>query len=211
MFLDLGKGDNIAMFYYFGAETQDDIPKYGNHHSFAANSLEELHQWGEWLEANGHEVKMRNTYEVFSSIYVWDPNGRWFEIAANHRPLGAVDAEDGQLTARALIVAAAEKAKKITRMWEIKAQLVEEQEGAIASPALIFPKLDEFMWIPAAAGDSVNTTYDRGNFTVLEADQTLQLTRPNDLPESLWWSLGTGGVKGKITHFNDHQITITTT
>jgi len=208
MFLDLGKGDNIAMFYYFGAETKEDIPKYGNHHSFAANSLEELQQWGEWLEANGYPVKMRNTYEVMSSIYVWDPNGRWFEIAANHRPLNDIDAEDGQLTAQALVVAAGEKAKSITRMWEVKADLVEAQEGPIEGPALICPKIEEFDWAIPAAGDSLKKTYDRGNFTVLQGEGELRLVKPDEIPEALWWTCGTGGVKGTVSSFDEREIVI---
>jgi catechol 2,3-dioxygenase-like lactoylglutathione lyase family enzyme len=209
MFLDLGKGDNIAMFYYFGVEDPKDIPKYGNHHSFAANSLEELERWGDWLEANGHTVKMRNTYEVMSSIYVWDPNGRWFEIAANHRPLNEIDAEDAELTAQALLVAAEEHAKTITRMWELKAGLVEEREGEIVGPALVFPNLDEFAWVPAAAGDTLGRVYDRGVFTVAEGKSgRLHLRKPAELPEALWWTCGTGGVRGTVSNFDDASITI---
>lgn len=208
MFLDLGKGDNIAMFYYFGAKDPSEWPKYGSHHSFAAGSVEELNEWGEWLEANGHQVKMRNVYEVMTSLYVWDPNGRWFEIAANHRPLNELDAEDAELTARALVIAAEEKAPGIDRMWALKAGLIEEQEGEIGSPALVFPKLPEFEWIPEAAGDSVLKTYDRGSFTVVEGDGELKLTKPAELPESLWWTCGTGGVKGRIGHFDASDLTI---
>jgi catechol 2,3-dioxygenase-like lactoylglutathione lyase family enzyme len=208
MFLDLGKGDNIAMFYYFGAESPKDWPRYGNHHSFAAGSVEELDEWAAWLEANGHEVKVRNVYEVMTSIYLWDPNGRWLEIAANHRPLGAIDAEDAELTAQALIVAAGEKAPGIQRMWELKAGLIEAQEGEIGSTALIFPKIPEFAWIPKAAGDSVTKTYDRGSFTVIEGDGALTLRKPEDLPESLWWTCGTGGIKGRIESFDKQDLTL---
>lgn len=208
MFLDLGKGDNIAMFYYFGVDKKEDIPKYGSHHSFAASSVEELNQWAEWLEANGHEVKMRNVYEVMTSIYVWDPNGRWFEIAANHRPLNDIDAEDAELTAQALVQAAAEKAGSITRMWDIKAGLVEAQEGAVEGPAIIFPKLGEFDWIEESIHGSFSTA-ERGNFTAATADgDELRITKPPELPESLWWTCGTGGVKGTIASFDDQEIVI---
>jgi catechol 2,3-dioxygenase-like lactoylglutathione lyase family enzyme len=208
MFLDLGKGDNIAMFYYFGAKDPSEWPKYGSHHSFAANSLEELEEWGEWLEANGHEVKMRNTYEVMSSIYVWDPNGRWFEIAANHRPLGPLDAEDGELTAEALCLAADEKASGIERMWEIRGGLVEERFGKVGAPALIHAKLPEWEWIPDAAGETLVKTYDRGNFAVAEGEGELRLVKPAEIPEALWWTVGTGGVKGRLTHFDDKELVI---
>jgi catechol 2,3-dioxygenase-like lactoylglutathione lyase family enzyme len=209
MFLDLGKGDNIAMFYYFGVHDPKDWPKYGTHHSFTANSLEELDEWADWLEANGHEIQQRNTYEVMSSIYVWDPNGRFLEIAANHRELNEIDAEDAELTAQALCQAAAEKADSITRMWAIKAGLVEEREGAVEQgPALIYPNLDEFAWIPEGAGSTLAKTQSLGNFTAVIGDGELRLEKPADLPESLWWTCGTGGVKGELAHFDEQELVI---
>lgn len=208
MFLDLGKGDNIAMFYYFGVHDPKDFPRVGTHHSFTANSLEELDQWADWLEASGYELAQRNTYEVFSSVYVWDPNGRFLEIAANHRPLNELDAEDGQLTAEALKVAADEKAPKIGRMWELKAGLVEERYGAVGDCAVIFPNLEEFAWIPEAAGETASRTVERGSFTALEGDDGLKLTKPADLPESLWWAVGTGGIKGTIQSHDEHELVV---
>jgi catechol 2,3-dioxygenase-like lactoylglutathione lyase family enzyme len=210
MFLDLGKGDNIAMFYYFGVDDPAKWPKYGSHHSFAAGSLEELEQWASWLEANGYEIAQRNTYEVMSSIYVWDPNGRFLEIAANHRPLNDVDAQDAELTAEALKLAADEHAPSITRMWELKAELVEQQQGVqLQGPAIIFPRLQEFAWIPQGAGDTAGRTTDLGAFTGLEsAGGTLRLSKPDELPESLWWTVGTGGVKGTIESHDEHQLVI---
>jgi catechol 2,3-dioxygenase-like lactoylglutathione lyase family enzyme len=210
MFLDLGKGDNIAMFYYFGIEDPAKWPRRGTHHSFAANTLEELDQWATWLEANGWKIEQRNTYEVMSSLYVWDPNGRFLEIACNHRPLNEIDAVDANLTAEALIIAADEKAAKITRMWEIKAELVQTQEGKrLGSPGIIFPKLDEFAWIPEGAGETAGKTTDLGAFTGLESkDGTLTLTKPAELPESLWWTVGTGGVNGTIQSHDATTLTV---
>lgn len=210
MFLDLGKGDNIAMFYYFGVDDPAKWPKYGTHHSFMANGLDELEQWATWLEANGHEIHQRNTYEVMSSIYVFDPNGRYLEIAANHRPLNEIDAEDAELTAEALKMAADEKAPSITRMWELKAGLVEQQQGTtLEGPAIIFPKLDEFAWIPAGAGETAGESTDLGAFTGLQSvNGKLTLTKPDELPESLWWTVGTGGVKGRIEDHTPTELTI---
>lgn len=210
MFLDLGKGDNIAMFYYFGVEDPAKWPRYGTHHSFTANSLEELERWAEWLEANGYHIHQRNTYEVMSSIYVFDPNGRYLEIAANHRPLNEIDAEDAQLTAEALKLAADESAPSITRMWELKAQLVESTHGVeLGRPAIIFPKLEEFAWIPTSAGETAGRTTDLGAFTGLEAaERTLRLHKSVDLPESLWWTAGTGGIKGAIALHDERELVI---
>jgi catechol 2,3-dioxygenase-like lactoylglutathione lyase family enzyme len=210
MFLDLGKGDNIAMFYYFGVDDPARWPKYGTHHSFTASSLEELEQWAAWLEANGHEIHQRNTYEVMSSIYVFDPNGRYLEIAANHRPLNDIDAEDAELTAEALKVAADEKAPSITRMWELKAGLVEERAGvSLQEPAILFPKLEEFAWIPGGAGSTAGRTVELGAFTgLIAAADELRVQKPDQLPESLWWTAGTGGVKGTIAKHDERELVI---
>jgi catechol 2,3-dioxygenase-like lactoylglutathione lyase family enzyme len=210
MFLDLGKGDNIAMFYYVGVDDPAKWPRRGSHHSFAANSLEELDQWATWLEANGYTIEQRNTYEVMSSIYVWDPNGRFLEIACNHRPLNEIDAADAELTAEALKLAADENAQSITRMWELKAGLVEQQQDVtLEGPAIIFPKLDEFAWIPEGAGETAGKTTDLGAFTGLQsAGPAIRLTKPEALAESLWWTVGTGGVKGRIEDHTPTELTI---
>jgi catechol 2,3-dioxygenase-like lactoylglutathione lyase family enzyme len=208
MFLDLGKGDNIAMFYYFGVQDAKDWPRYGTHHSFAAATLEELDRWAEWLPANGYELEYRATYEVMSSLYVWDPNGRFLEIACNHRELNEIDADDARLTAQALCIAADEQAPSITRMWELKAGLVEQREGAVGDVALIYPKIEEFAWIPAAARAASGPRDLGTSFAVVEGDGELRLSKPTDLPESLWWTVGTGGVKGTIAVHDTDQLVI---
>lgn len=210
MFLDLGKGDNIAMFYYFGAKDPSQWPRYGTHHSFAAGSLEELDQWADWLESNGHRIHQRNTYEVMTSIYVFDPNGRYLEIAANHRPLNEIDAEDAELTAEALKIAADEQASSITRMWQLKADLVESRYGiTVSRPAIIFPNIQEFAWIPGGAGETGGRKVEMGAFTALEgAGDRIVLRKPQELPESLWWTVGTGGVKGRIEHHGPDELVV---
>jgi hypothetical protein len=215
MFLELdrseGSGrypDNIAMFYYFGAKSSSDWPRYGTHHSFAARDIAELDQWQAWLEHRGCEIVWRAQYEIMTSIYVWDPNGRFLEIAAQHRPLNEIDAEDAELTAQALVLAAGEGAETIDRMWEHKARLVEEREGEVAGPALLFPKVDEFAPLLDAAGDTMHRRYDRGSFTVVEGDGELHLVKPEEIPEAVWWGVGTGGLKGTVARFDERDLVV---
>jgi catechol 2,3-dioxygenase-like lactoylglutathione lyase family enzyme len=200
--------DNIAMFYYFGAKDPSDWPKYGTHHSFAAGSIEELDAWETWLRSKGHEIVWRAQYEIMTSLYVWDPNGRFLEIAAQHRPLNEIDAEDAELTAQALVLAAAERAESIDRMWEHKARLVEEREGAVRGPALLCPNVEEFEPLIEAARAAGGEASARGNFTAMERDGELRLERPTDLPEAVWWGAGTGGVKGRIASFDNRELVI---
>jgi len=215
MFLDLGKDDggrtypdNIAMFYYFGAKDPSEWPKYGTHHSFGANSIEELDAWEAWLKEKGHRIIWRAQYEIMTSLYVWDPNGRFLEIAAQHRPLNEIDADDARLTAQALVLAAAEKADKIDRMWEHKGRLIEERDGEVADVTLICPNVDEFAPLVEAATAAGGEARSRGNFTLVESDGALRLARPDSVPEAVWWGAGTGGVKGRIAAFDERELVI---
>jgi catechol 2,3-dioxygenase-like lactoylglutathione lyase family enzyme len=208
MFLDLGKGDNIATFYYFGVTDAADWPRYGTHHSFGAKDVAELDRWEAWLTSKGYEIVWRTQYEIMTSLYVFDPNGRFFEIAAQHRPLNDIDAEDAELTAQALVLAAEEGATDIAQMWAHKAKLVEEREGSIAAPAVLFPKVDEFAPLLDAAVANGARTYDRGVFSVAEGKGELRLTKPSDLPEAIWWGVGTGGVSGTVTHLDERELVI---
>jgi hypothetical protein len=215
MFLELdgpdGLGrypDNIAMFYYFGAKDPSDWPRYGTHHSFAAASIAELDAWEQWLKGRGHEIVWRAQYEIMTSIYVWDPNGRFLEIAAQHRPLNEVDADDAELTAKALCLAAAERAESIDVMWRHKARLIEEREGAIDAPTALFPKVTEFQPLIAAATASGGSRVDRGNFAAIGGNGSLVIRRPAEISEAVWWGAGTGGIKGSIEKFDEQELIV---
>lgn len=216
MFLDIGQvngtstyPDNLAMFYYFGAKDPSQWPKYGTHHSFAAASIEELDAWERWLEERGHEIVWRAQYEIMTSIYVWDPNGRFLEIAAQHRPLNEIDADDARLTAAALVMAAAQRAESIDVMWRHKAGLIEEREGALAGRvALLCPQVEEFAPLVDAAVAAGATPRALQSFTALESDDELRIERPSSISEAVWWGAGTGGVKGDITTFDERALVI---
>lgn len=214
MYLDLGKGDNIAMFYYFGVEKLEDAPKYGSHHSFGVDTIEELDRWHEQLEKHGYKVFIRSAHEIMTSIYAWDPNGRLLEVACNHRPLNEVDNEDGRYTAEALVKAAKVKAPHIDRMWNIKAELIEEREGGqVGSPALFVPGVDEFQPLIEAAKDSTVRQQKLGNYTAIEGDGELRIRRPEELRdwelrEAIWNAFGTGGMKGVVRSRDENEIVI---
>lgn len=214
MFLEIGKGagagypDNIAMFYYFGAESPADWPRYGTHHSLAAADMDELDAWERWLASRGHEIVWRAEYEIMTSIYVWDPNGRFLEIAAQHRPLNEVDAQDARLTAEALCLAADERASSIDVMWRHKADLVAAREGDVAAPAILFPKVSEFDPLVRAASENGCEQLDRGAFTLFNGDGRLTIERPHEISEAVWWAAGTGGIRGTIERFDEQRLII---
>jgi len=95
-------------------------------------------------------------------------------------------------------------------MWELKAGLVEQVGGVeLAAPAIIFPKIEEFAWIPSGAGETAGEQIDLGAFTGLQsAGGKLRLRKPDQLPESLWWTVGTGGVKGVVERHDERELVI---
>jgi catechol 2,3-dioxygenase-like lactoylglutathione lyase family enzyme len=216
MFLDLGRGhgegpasypDNIAMFYYFGVKDPARWPKMGTHHSFAVESIDELDRWQEWLVECGHEIIYRAKYEIMESLYLKDPNDRILEIAYQFRALNEIDADDAQLTAKALVLAAGEQADDISRMWEHKARLIEERDGDVDEVALICPRVEEFQPLVDAATKAGADVRERGNFVIAESPTGLDIECP-DVSEGVWWGVGTGGVKGKITSMDNRRLVI---
>ena len=214
MFLDLGKNgsgsypDNIAMFYYFGAKDPSDWPRYGTHHSFGAKSIDELDEWEAWLTNKGHKIIWRAQYEIMTSLYVWDPNGRFLEIAAQHRPLNDIDADDAKLTAQALILAANEQAGSIERMWEHKANLIEARDGTIGDVALICRShgvrpTRRGRICCGWAGPSAGQLHDHRSRRRIRNPATRGFSRGNLV------GCGHRGIKGHVSAFDEKHLVIT--
>jgi hypothetical protein len=73
---------------------------------------------------------------------------------------------------------------------------------------MLFPKVAEFEPLVGALAGRGERIIDFGNFTLVEGDRDLQLTRPPGMPEAIWWASGTGGVKGEIVRFDDQQLVV---
>jgi catechol 2,3-dioxygenase-like lactoylglutathione lyase family enzyme len=202
MFIDIGRGANLAMFYFFGVEDIKDAPPISRHISFGADTMEDLDYWENHLRERGEKV-IRLEHEAMTSLYVRDPTGAQLEIAHNLRPLNEHDAIDGQLTAEALCLTASESHPTIERMWEHKAALVQDRIGEQMGATLFVPVGSELEAVLDGVDHSAATISTQGSFHLVTAlNGSLSIARPDGLRDSLWAGAGTGGIRGTVTRYD---------
>jgi catechol 2,3-dioxygenase-like lactoylglutathione lyase family enzyme len=138
-FFDIGKGDRLAFFYYFGVERFSpdgdayathgpDIPGFfrdSRHLAIHLDSEDVLDEYRRRLESNGWQVNMQVKHETIESIYTYDPNGYLVEFTYPTRQTTKVDDDDAELTVRALldVIASMEK-PSLPALWARKAELI---------------------------------------------------------------------------------------
>ena len=121
-FFDIGNGDRIAFFYYFGTDrsvagpagaTGDDYARFGadvpeffvnsRHLAIHVDGEEDLLEYRRRLDASEWPVFMQVRHETIESIYTHDPNGYMFEITRAMRPVTPQEDLDANLTIEALL------------------------------------------------------------------------------------------------------------
>lgn len=223
-FFDSGRGSTIAFFYYLGSEppegmrdrppmppVPDDHVFDATHTAWLVEGQEELRAWKQKLEAAGLQVSVETTHEVIESIYVRDPNGYFVEFTRKLRPLGQVDALDGQLTLQAAMEAEADahaagrKVTDIAEIWSRKARLVASHVRPGDTPGtglvrIFVPRVREFASIvedARARGDC--RVEAAGEYDRIESDGPVEFRRKTlGLKPAIWYGLFTGGVQGRI-------------
>ena len=130
-FFDIGGGDRIAFFYYFGTQPYRDhrVPRLlaeARHLAIHIDSPEVLDEYQRRLDASTWPCEMRVPHETIESIYVHDPNGYLVELTCPMRVLGDADREDAELTVEALLAVAASPEPSIAKLWARKAELIAE-------------------------------------------------------------------------------------
>jgi catechol 2,3-dioxygenase-like lactoylglutathione lyase family enzyme len=141
-FFDIGQGDRLAFFYYFGlprfsadgdayANHGPDIPGFfrdSRHLAIHVNSVDDLDEYRRRLESNGWVVEMQVKHETIESIYTHDPNGYMVEFTYPTRLTTEVDDNDAELTVRALIdVVGSHDTPSLAGLWARKAELIVQQ------------------------------------------------------------------------------------
>ena len=121
-FFDIGKGDRIAFFYYFGTERSvagpegakgdvyarfgPDVPDFfvnSRHLAIHVDSEKDLLEYRRRLDGSEWPVFMQVRHETIESIYTYDPNGYMFEITRAMRPVTPQEDLDANLTIDALL------------------------------------------------------------------------------------------------------------
>lgn len=145
-FFDIGNGDRIAFFYYFGLERPErldrgdsfaqfgsDVPEYfvrSRHLALHVDSEEALLEYRRRLDASSWPVEMQLQHETIESIYTHDPNGYFFEITRALRPVTPQEDLDANLTIDALVDIVSRPGHTLDDLLARKAELIVERAGA---------------------------------------------------------------------------------
>ena len=119
-FFDIGNGDRMAFFYYFGLEPFGDqsapgdswarLPKgtpeffkNSRHLAIHVDGEEDLLEYRRRLDASDWSCEMQVMHETIESIYTHDPNGYMIEITRAMRPVTPQEDLDANITIDALV------------------------------------------------------------------------------------------------------------
>ncbi|KQX56218.1 MULTISPECIES: VOC family protein [unclassified Streptomyces] len=126
-FFDMGAGNRLAFFYYFGLPEEDapsDLMHRSRHLAFHVDTEEELLDWRDRLKARGVRVTRPLAHELIESIYFDDPNGIQLEITRPLRVMSGIDSRDAELTVLALADVAESPRPSVEALWQRKAELI---------------------------------------------------------------------------------------
>lgn len=126
-FFDIGGGNHLAFFYYFGLAVEDApeaLMKRARHLAFHVETADQLIAYRERLMAHGVRVTRPVAHELIESIYFDDPNGIQLEVTRPLRRLDERDRNDATMTLRALAETLRRGEPDAAGMWRRKAELI---------------------------------------------------------------------------------------
>jgi catechol 2,3-dioxygenase-like lactoylglutathione lyase family enzyme len=138
-FFDIGKGDRLAFFYYFGLEPlnggrgdaysgfDESVPAFfvaSRHLALHVDSEEALNEYQRRLDDSDWATEMRIQHETIESIYTHDPNGYMVEITRALRPVTADEDLDANLTIDALLDVVSAGEATMDSLLHRKAELI---------------------------------------------------------------------------------------
>lgn len=149
-FFDIGNGDRLAFFYYFGWQPAGDQSAPGdawarlpldtptffkNSRHLALNVADEddLLEYRRRLDESEWPVEMQVMHETIESIYTHDPNGYMLEITRQLRPVTPQEDLDAALTIEALCDVVSSGSPSMDELLNRKAQLIGERAADWAS------------------------------------------------------------------------------
>src|SRR5487761_1146109 len=143
-FFDIGNGDRIAFFYYFGVEPMGDQTAPGDawtrlphdtpvcfrnsrHIAIHVDDEEDLLEYRRRLDESDWPVEMQVMHETIESIYTHDPNGYMIELTRALRPVTPQEDLDAALTIEALCDVVGRGAATMRDLLTRKAALIVER------------------------------------------------------------------------------------
>jgi catechol 2,3-dioxygenase-like lactoylglutathione lyase family enzyme len=156
-FFDIGNGDRIAFFYYFGFEPpvtstrgdayarfDDEMPEFyigSRHLAIHVGSEEHLNEYQRRLDTSSWPTEMRVQHETIESIYTHDPNGYLIELTRALRPVTPQEDHDASITVQALLEIADSGTASLDTLLQRKAELIleraEDWDAFRADPAQV--------------------------------------------------------------------------
>ncbi|WP_300007524.1 VOC family protein [Pseudonocardia sp.] len=146
-FFDIGRGDRIAFFYYFGLDAVHprhgrgdvyagfgpDVPEFfvrSRHLAIHVANEDDLLEYRRRLDASAWPVEMQITHETIESIYTHDPNGYMVELTRALRPVTPQEDLDANLTIDALLDVVGGADPTFQKLLARKAELIVERAAA---------------------------------------------------------------------------------
>lgn len=146
-FFDIGNGDRLAFFYYFGLEPygdqsapgdswarfDEDVPVFfrnSRHLALHVDSEEDLLEYRRRLDDSQWPCEMQVMHETIESIYTHDPNGYMVEITRALRPVTPQEDLDAQLTLEALCDVVSAGDASLDTLLARKAELIVDKAAA---------------------------------------------------------------------------------
>lgn len=136
-FFDIGSGDRLAFFYYFGLDKPEDLEPAdaatadllarARHLAIHVDTEEHLKDYRSRLDSSDYKCELQVRHETVESIYVTDPNGYLIEITRPLRALTPEDDVDARISAEALLQVSSEDAPSLEKFYARKAVLIAEQ------------------------------------------------------------------------------------
>jgi catechol 2,3-dioxygenase-like lactoylglutathione lyase family enzyme len=149
-FFDIGKGDRLAFFYYFGYEPpergakgdvyarfEEDVPDFfvaSRHLAIHVDSEEDLMEYRRRLDSSQWPVELQVQHETIESIYTHDPNGYMVEITRALRPVTPQEDLDANLTIDALLDVLEGDSPSMAGLLVRKAELIVKHAGEWVAP-----------------------------------------------------------------------------
>ena len=145
-FFDIGNGDRLAFFYYFGLEPFDggpqgdaysrfgaDVPAFfikSRHLAIHVDNEADLLEYRRRLDGSTWPVEMQIQHETIESIYTHDPNGYMIEVTRALRPVTPQEDLDAELTIDALLDVVSGPDPSMAALLVRKAELIMERAPA---------------------------------------------------------------------------------
>jgi catechol 2,3-dioxygenase-like lactoylglutathione lyase family enzyme len=142
-FFDIGGGDRIAFFYYFGQQPINttgrgdafsgfgpEVPEYftkSRHLAIHVDSEDALLEYRRRLDASQWPVEMQVKHETIESIYTTDPNGYQVELTRALRPITPQEDLDAIIAVEALVDVTSGPDPSLAKLLARKAELIVER------------------------------------------------------------------------------------